>query len=83
VASLYSKEMSQFIHSLNFPRELEWRIVEEETHLQFVLYRDNFEAFDGETKKHIAGLTRELMEKIRGEFVPIYLEVRAGNGKDD
>jgi hypothetical protein len=50
-------------------------------YLQFQLYRDNFNSFDGEDRKQIAAMVAEVMEKIRGDGIPIYMEVKKGDGR--
>lgn len=76
--SLYSKEISVYLHSLPWPKDLEFLVTEEETHLQFVLFRDNFNSYDGEDKWHIANLVKQFMEKVRGMGIPIYMQVERG-----
>lgn len=79
--SLYSPEISTFFHTRQWPKGLKAQIVEKELFLQFVLFRDNFESFDGEDKKQIAMMVKEFMEKVRGMGVPIYMEVAKGDGR--
>lgn len=82
---LYTKEISQHFHSLRWPKKLKVQIVErkaaDDLFLQFILFRDNFETFDGEDKKQIAMMVKEFMEKVRGMGVPIYMEVSKGDGR--
>lgn len=83
--SLYSDEIRAFIHSRNWPKGLKIDIAERQTeddwYLQFILYRENFEAFDGEDKLHIAMTVKEVMEKVRADGIPIYMEVaKDGSG---
>ena len=79
--SLYSREISVFLHSLPWPDELDFVVTEEETHLQFILFRDNFSSFDGVDQMHIAGLVKQFMEKVRGMGVPIYMQVEKGGAR--
>lgn len=83
--SLYTKEISQYFHSLSWPKGLKAQIVErtsaEELYLQFIVFRDNFESFDGDDKRQIAMMVKEFMEKVRGLGVPIYMEVAKGDGR--
>lgn len=84
--SLFTKEISQHLHSLRFPKGFKSLIVERvqtetgDPYLQFVIFRNNFEAFDGEDKQQIAMMVKELMEKVRGMGVPIYMQVEEGDG---
>lgn len=83
MTTLYSDDIRRFIHSRDFPATLQWRVSEEEYNLLFILFRDNFESFDGEDKLQIAMTIKEVMEKIRGDGIPIYLAVKPGNGLGD
>lgn len=62
------------------------QIVERKTlddlYLQFVVFRDNFNSFDGEDRLQIAMMIKEFMEKVRGMGVPIYMEVAKGDGRE-
>lgn len=79
--SLYSPEISHFFHTRQWPKGFLAVIIEKELFLQFIVYRDNFESFDGEDKKQIAMMVKEFMEKVRGMGVPIYMEVKKGDGR--
>jgi len=83
--SLYSNEIRQYLHSLKWPKglrvDIAERMTEDTLYLQFILYRDNFETFDGVDKQHIAMQLKEFMEKVRSMGVPIYLEVAEGDGR--
>jgi len=78
--TLYSKDVRALIHSRPWPSGLIVDIEEYDEHLQFILYRDNFNAFDGVDKEQIAQQVRVVMESIRKTGIPIYMEVRRGNG---
>ena len=76
--SLYTKEMKAYIHGQSWPRHLKWEVVEYEgENLQFVLFRNNFNALTGSDKVHVFDLVNTVLEKIRADGVPIYLEVAA------
>lgn len=79
--SLYSDEIRRFFHTRQWPKGLQALVTEEETHLQLVLFRDNFNTFDGEDKKQIASMVKEFMETVRKMGVPIYLQVGKGDGQ--
>jgi len=80
--TLYTKEVRDFIRTRPWPTNLAWMVSEYEEYLQFILFRDNFNSFDGDDQYQIAMKVKEVMEKIRGSGIPIYLEVRAGNGRE-
>ena len=58
------------------------QIAEEEYNLNLILFRNNFNSFDGEDRLHIAMLVKEFMEKVRGIGIPIYMQVKEGDGRD-
>jgi tRNA(Ile)-lysidine synthase TilS/MesJ len=74
VTTLYSDEIRAFIRTRPWPTGLQWEIVEYEDYLGFRFFRDNFNSFDGEERYHIAMLVKEVMEKIRKDGIPIYME---------
>lgn len=80
--SLYSNEIRTFFLTRDWPRGLKVLIAEEEENLNFVLFRDNFNSFDGEDRLQIAMMVKEFMEKVRGMGVPIYMQVAKGDGRD-
>lgn len=73
--SLYSIGIREYLGSRPWPKGLVFDIVEYEMHLGFRLYRDNFNAFDAADRLQIAGQVKEVMEKIRNDGIPIYMEV--------
>lgn len=79
--TLYSNEIRQYIQSRKWPRGLIIEIVEYEEHLGFKMFRDNFNAFDGEDRLQIAMQVKEVMEKVRQDGIPIYMEVAKGDGR--
>ena len=79
--SLYSDEIRRYINTRSWPKRIVWEVIEYEGYLGFRLFRDNFNAFDGEDRMQIAMMVKEIMEKIRKDGVPIYMEVAAGNGR--
>lgn len=46
-----------------------------------VLYRDNFNTFDGESKISISKTVGETINAIRKQGCPCYLAVEQGNGR--
>ena len=78
MTSLYSDDIRRFIRTRPWPTNLLWYVIESEDNdcLWFVLLRDNFNSFDGEDQYHIAMMVKEVMEKIRKDGIPIYLEVK-------
>lgn len=80
MATLYSDEVAKIIRLPDWPKGLIIEVVEKELFLQFILFRDNFETFDGEDKRHIAGLVGMTIKRIRDLGVPCYLEVAPGDG---
>lgn len=84
---LFSRDISQLFHSLRWPKAFKAQLVEKtaaqtgDPYLQFVVFRDNFNAFDGEDRLQIAMQVKEFMEKVRGMGVPIYMEVAKGDGR--
>lgn len=79
-ATLYPRDVQTFIRTRAWPSGLIIDIEEYEDYLQFILYRDNFNRFDAADREQIAQQVRQVMEKIRSLGIPIYMEVRAGNG---
>ena len=84
--SLYTKEISHYFHSRQWPKGFKAQIVErsvaDELYLQFIVFRDNFNSFDGEDRLQIAMMVKEFIEKVRSMGVPIYMEVTKGDGRD-
>lgn len=84
--SLYSNDIRQFFHTRKWPKGFRAQISEknalDELYLQFVVFRDNFNSFDGEDRLQIAMMIKEFMEKVRGMGVPIYMEVAKGDGNE-
>lgn len=74
MTTLYSDSIRNFIRTRPWPTGLQWEVVEYDDYLGFRFFRDNFNSFDGETKLYIAMLVKELMEKIRADGIPIYME---------
>jgi len=80
---LYSDEIKGFLHSVKWPKGLvvDVSVDEQKPALYLVLYRDNFETFNGTEKLQIAQLIGETINAIRKQGCPTYMEVRPGNGK--
>lgn len=77
---LYSKEVQQILWNADWPHKLQWTVTNGTDPLgnpilYFVLFRDNFESYDGEIKRHIAGEVGRTLEKIRKLGCPMYLSV--------
>lgn len=81
--NLYSNDIRQYFQSRQWPKGLKAFIAEEEHNLNLVLFRDNFNSFDGEDRLQIAMMVKEFMEKVRGMGVPIYMQVARGDGCDE
>lgn len=82
--SLYTPEIANYFHTRQWPKGFKAQIVERSAadalYLQFIVFRDNFNSFDGEDRLQIAMMVKEFMEKVRGMGVPIYMEVAKGDG---
>lgn len=81
--TLYSDEIKRFLRQVPWTKGLVLDVIEYDTHLAIRLYRENFETFDGEGKKAISKLIGETINAVRKQGCPIYLEVAAGNGKQN
>lgn len=79
--TLYSDEIRNYIYTRAWPTRLLFEIVEYEEYLGFRLFRDNFNRFDGEDRRQIAMMVKEVMEKVRADGIPIYMEVVSGDGR--
>lgn len=79
--TLYSKEIKTYIRSRQWPGGLVYEVVEYEEHLSLRFFRDNFNSFDGEDRLQIAMMVKEVMEKVRKDGIPIYMEVAKGDGR--
>lgn len=77
---LLTNEIRTFVATRDWPKGLAYLLEDKGLFIQFVLFRDNFNQFDGEDQLHIAKTVKEIMEKIRGMGVPCYLEVAKGDG---
>jgi len=81
MTDLYSNEIKGFLHSVKWPKGLVVDVSIDVDKMHLVLYRDNFETFNGTEKLQIAQLIGETINAIRKQGCPCYLEVRPGNGK--
>jgi hypothetical protein len=85
--SLFTPEISAYYRSRQWPKGFKSLIVERiqaqtgDPYLQFVTYVDNLRSFDGEDQLQIAMMVKEFMEKVRKMGVPIYTEIREGDGR--
>lgn len=85
VNSILTPEIQRYVFTRDWPTGLEIRLAERKAHplidmpayIQFILFRDNFNSFDGEDRYRIAMTVKEVMEKIRADGVPIFMEVKA------
>ena len=80
--SLYTDDVRRLYNSIPFPPGLLTQIAEEQFNLNLIFFRNNFNTFDGEDRHHIAMLVKEFMEKVRGMGIPIYMQVKEGDGRD-
>lgn len=78
---MYSNEVRNQLHGITWPKGLIIEVVEYQYYLAFRFYRDNFEKFNGETKYYIAMRIKELMESVRKQGIPCYMEVEEGDGQ--
>jgi hypothetical protein len=72
--SLYTPEVRQYVLSRPWPKGMRLDVIEYDYHLGFKFYKHNFIQFDRETQAHIAMLIKELMEKLRADGIPCYME---------
>lgn len=75
--NLYNNDIKEYVASRKWPKGLVFDVVEYEGYLAFRFYRDNFNTFDSADRLQIAGQVKEVMEKIRIDGVPTYMEVEA------
>lgn len=79
---LLTPEIQKYIYfGLEWPGGLQIGLKEEATYIQFILYRDNFLTYDGEDHVRITSLVKEMMDKLRADGVPIFLEIMATRGE--
>lgn len=80
--SLITPEVQKYIYfGFDWPKGLQIGLKEEPEYIQFILYRDNFITFDGEDHVRITAMVKEMMEKLRANGVPIFLEIKAAKGE--
>ena len=72
--TLYTPAIREYVHSRAWPRGLVLDVIEHEDYLAFRFYRDNFVRFDGEDQKQIAMMVKEVMETLRSQGIPCYME---------
>lgn len=75
MSSLYNNNIKQFVGSRPWPRGLIFDVIEYEEHLAFRFYRENFNTFDSADQLQIAAQVKEVMETIRKDGIPTYMEV--------
>lgn len=78
--TLVTEEVKKILRLPEWPSGLIIELVEYEHYISLRLFRDNFESFDGEDKRHIAGIVGQTIKKIRDIGIPCYLEVEKGDG---
>jgi hypothetical protein len=74
--SLYTDEVRWFIRTRDWPKGLRFDVFENDDpapHLNIVFYRDNFIQFDTDAQLKIASVVQEVMTKLRGDGIPVYL----------
>lgn len=74
MSTLYTPEIREFVHTRRWPKGLVVDIVEYESYLGFRFYRDNFITFDSDAQRQIAMQIKEVMETLRGQGIPCYME---------
>ena len=82
--SVLTPEIENYILTRDWPSGLQIRLAERQEHalidqpayIQFILFRDNFNSFDGEDRKQIAMTVKEVMENIRARGTHIFMEVK-------
>lgn len=75
--TLYTDDVRYFVHNETsvLPKGFKFDVMEYFSHLAIVLYRDNFETFDGFDKQQIAMVIGNMINKIRQDGIPCTLEV--------
>ena len=79
--SLYTDEVRAIIRSREWPVELVYEIVEYEDSLGLRFFRLNINALSIDDKLRLAPIINETMTTIRNKGIPIYTEVRPGDGQ--
>lgn len=72
--SLYTPEIREFVRTRKWPKGLQMDVVEYEDYLGFRFYRDNFITFNGDAQLQVAQTVKEVIETLRGQGIPCYLE---------
>lgn len=84
--SLYSDDISKYLHSRDWPQSFRWRIIEindtewGRRYLNFQVFRDNINAMDGVDKLRVAKLMQEALMYVSKHGTPIYTQVVRGDG---
>lgn len=81
---LYSNEMSEHFHSLDWPKGFKCHIVEKSTldtpWLQMIMFRDNLNYLETDERLRASQMVAEFIDKFRKQGVPIYPEIKKGDG---
>jgi hypothetical protein len=78
---LYTDEIRGFLLNRQWPKGLIVDTAVYDNHIAIVLYRDNFNAFDGVDKLSISKLMGETINALRKQGCPTFMEVRSGTGR--
>lgn len=80
--SLLTPQVERYILGMGWPSGLQiglsWNY--DLHYIQFILYRDNFITFSGEEHMRITALVKEMMDKLRTDNIPIFLEIKPTRG---
>lgn len=81
-STLYTPQIKEYVHSVGWPKGLVLDVVEYPGYLAFRFYRDNFITFSPADQKQIALAIKQVMEHIRGQGIPCYMEkMERSNGR--
>ena len=73
--TLLTQEVQRYIKGQPWPSGLEIRLLDRETFIRLILFRDNMLTFDGEDLQQIANVCNRIFEKLRADGIPIWLKV--------
>ena len=80
-SSLYTDEIRAYVRSRPWPADLIYEIVEYEDSLGLRFIRLNINGLSIDDKLRLAPIINDTMTTIRNKGIPIYTEVRPGNGQ--
>lgn len=72
--SLYSNDIREYLSTRPWPKGFIYSVVEYPEHLGIRLYVDNFAKFDVADQEQIMRVVKEVIERIRKDGIPCYLE---------